>query len=151
MAEREVVIRPLGEPGDLGWVVMKHGEIYAEELSFDASFEAFVARVVADYHDGREGGPQAAWIAEADGVRAGSIFCVPADDRTAKLRLLIVDPVARGLGLGGRMVERCLQFRAVLGAGGRRPRLPGTGGRLPPCRRPRCQRPRRSCSGPPGH
>ncbi|MFF2732636.1 GNAT family N-acetyltransferase [Streptomyces sp. NPDC058008] len=114
-AEREVAIRPLTRPGDLGWVAMKHGELYASELGFGTGFEAFVARVVADHHDEQGGGPQAAWIAEVDGVRAGSVFCVRADERTAKLRLLIVDPAARGLGLGSLLVREALRFATDAG------------------------------------
>ncbi|MET8975610.1 GNAT family N-acetyltransferase [Streptomyces sp. NPDC004539] len=107
-AEREVVVRPLGRPGDLGWVVMAHGELYTREFGWDVSFEGFVARIVADYaEDSRE---RAAWIAEVDGERAGCVFCVRADDRTAKLRLLLVDPRARGLGLGARLVGECLAY-----------------------------------------
>ncbi|MFF2329590.1 MULTISPECIES: GNAT family N-acetyltransferase [unclassified Streptomyces] len=114
-SERKVVIRPLTRPGDLGWVAMKHGELYAAELGFGTDFEAFVARVVADYHDGQDGGPQAAWIAEVDGMRAGSVFCVRTDERTAKLRLLIVDPAARGLSLGSRLVNEALRFATDAG------------------------------------
>ncbi|MFE2728357.1 GNAT family N-acetyltransferase [Kitasatospora sp. NPDC059327] len=115
MAEREVVIRSLGRPGDLGWVAMRHGELYAREYGWHLGFEELVVRIVADYADGRETGPKAAWIAEVDGVRAGCVFCVPADDRTAQLRLLLVDPAARGLGLGGRLVEECLRFAKAAG------------------------------------
>lgn len=114
-AAREVVIRPLIRPGDLGWVAMRHGELYATELGFGTAFEAYVARVVADYHDARDGRRQAAWIAEVDGVRAGSVFCVRADERTAKVRLLIVDPAARGLGLGSRLVTEALRFAKSVG------------------------------------
>ena len=110
MAERGAVVRPLGRPGDLGWVVMAHGELYHREFGWDTDFEALVARIVAEYAEGKEPGPQAAWIAEVDGARAGSAFCVRADERTAKLRLLLVDPAARGLGLGARLVEQCLRF-----------------------------------------
>ncbi|MEV0886427.1 GNAT family N-acetyltransferase [Streptomyces microflavus] len=105
-----MTLRPLGRPGDLGWVVMAHGEFYQREFGWDADFEALVARIVADYAEGRGAGPQAAWIAEVDGRRAGCVFCVRADRRTAKLRLLLADPAARGLGLGTRLVEECLQF-----------------------------------------
>lgn len=115
MPEREVVIRPLGQPGDLGWVVMAHGESYDREFGWDTSFEALVARIVAEYAEADESGPQAAWIAEVDTVRAGCVFCVRADDRTAKLRLLLVDPAARGLGLGARLVEECLRFAREAG------------------------------------
>jgi GNAT superfamily N-acetyltransferase len=105
----EATIRPLGEPGDLGWVVMAHGEQYAAEFGWDTTFEALVARIVADYAnaaDDRSG----AWIAERDGERVGCIFCVPYDDTTAQLRILLVHPSARGQGLGGRLVDTCLDF-----------------------------------------
>lgn len=115
MAEREAVIRPLGRPGDLGWVVMAHGELYAREFGWDTGFEALVARIVADYTDEKDPGPQEAWIAEVDGVRVGCVFCVRGDERTAKLRLLLVDPAARGLRLGRRLVEECLRFAREAG------------------------------------
>jgi GNAT superfamily N-acetyltransferase len=103
-------IRPLDQPGDLGWVVMAHGEQYAREFGWDASFEALVARIVADYAslpvDGRTG----AWIAELDGQRVGCVFCTNDDADTARLRILLVDPVARGHGLGRRLVDTCLAF-----------------------------------------
>ncbi|MER8186058.1 GNAT family N-acetyltransferase [Kitasatospora sp. NPDC094015] len=118
MTEREVTVRPLGRPGDLGWVVMAHGECYDREFGWDTDFEALVARIVADYATGPDGdapGPQAAWMAEVDGERAGCVFCVPEDARTAKLRLLLVDPAARGLGLGARLVDECLGFARAAG------------------------------------
>ena len=105
-----VVIRELGQPGDLGWVVMAHGEVYAAEFGWDASFEALVARIVADYAGDRDPAREAAWIAEVDGRRAGCIFCVAGDERTAKLRILLVHPSARGHGLGHRLVATCLDF-----------------------------------------
>ncbi|CAK7279611.1 GNAT family N-acetyltransferase [Streptomyces sp. RM1] len=109
--EHEVVVRPLGRPGDLGWVVMTHGELYHREFGWDAGFEALVAGIVADYARGGRARPQAAWIAEVDGVRAGSVFCMPGDDEgTARLRLLQVTAAARGLGLGSRLVRQCLDF-----------------------------------------
>ncbi|MFF7966665.1 GNAT family N-acetyltransferase [Streptomyces sp. NPDC007903] len=117
MTERTAVVRPLGRPGDLGWVVMAHGEFYDREFGWDTDFEALVCRIVADYADGKEPGPQAAWIAEVDGQRAGCVFCVRADDRTAKLRLLLVDPAARGLGVGARLIEECLTFAREAGYG----------------------------------
>ncbi|HEX5295239.1 MAG TPA: GNAT family N-acetyltransferase [Streptosporangiaceae bacterium] len=107
---RDVVIRELGQPGDLGWVVMAHGEIYAAEFGWDTSFEALVARIVADYAAGREPGREAAWVAEVGGRRAGCVFCVAGDEQTAKLRILLVDPAARGHGLGRRLVATCLDF-----------------------------------------
>lgn len=105
-------IRPLGQPGDLGWVVMAHGEIYAREFGWDASFEALVARIVTDYAAGHDPTREAAWIAEVDGRRAGCVFCVADenDERTAKLRILLVDPSTRGAGVGRDLVEHCVGF-----------------------------------------
>jgi GNAT superfamily N-acetyltransferase len=110
-----VTIRTLDQPGDLGWVVMAHGEIYAREFGWDTTFEALVARIVADYAAGHDPARETAWIAEADGKRAGCIFCVTEDDETARLRILLVDPAARGLGLGRLLVERCVTFARQAG------------------------------------
>jgi GNAT superfamily N-acetyltransferase len=121
--DSRVRIRPLGQPGDLGWVVMAHGEVYAAEFGWDTTFETLVAQIVADYaadHD-------PAWIAEVDGRRTGCVFCVAADglpaanDRTATLRVLLVHPDARGHRVGGRLVDTCLSF--ARGAGYQRMRL----------------------------
>ncbi len=97
------------EPGDLGWVVSRHGVLYAAEYGWDATFEALVAGVVARFADAAD--PRSrAWIAEVDGERAGSVFCVPgADDDTAVLRLLLVEPGFRGLSIGSRLVDECLR------------------------------------------
>ncbi|SIQ76413.1 GNAT family N-acetyltransferase [Micromonospora avicenniae] len=103
-------IRPLGQPGDLGWVVMAHGELYAAEFGWDATFEALVSRIVADYATDHDPRREAAWIAELDGRRVGCVFCVAADQATAQLRILLVHPSARGHGLGGRLVDECLTF-----------------------------------------
>jgi DNA-binding MarR family transcriptional regulator/GNAT superfamily N-acetyltransferase len=100
------VLRPFG-PGDFGWVVQRHGALYAAEYGWDVTFEALVARVVADYVDGGQGD---AWIAEVDGEPAGCVFCVPRSERVAQLRLLLVEPSARGLGIGGRLVEECVRY-----------------------------------------
>lgn len=108
-------IRPLGHAGDLGWVVMAHGELYDREFGWDSTFEALVARIVADYAGERDPERHAAWIAEIDGVRVGCVFCVLADERTAKLRLLLVDPGARGAGIGNRLVAECLHFAKAAG------------------------------------
>ena len=117
-------IRPLGIPGDLGWVVMANGEVYASEFGWDASYEALVARIVADYAAQHDPAREAAWIAEHDdGRRAGCIFCVadPDDPSTAKLRVLLVHPDAWGQDLGGRLVDECVAFARR--AGYRRMRL----------------------------
>lgn len=110
-----VTIRRLGEPGDLGWVVMAHGEFYAREFGWDTSFEELVAKVVADYATSHDDTREAAWIAEQDGERVGCVFCVAADDQTAQLRILLVDPAARGQKLGARMVDECLSFARDVG------------------------------------
>jgi GNAT superfamily N-acetyltransferase len=103
-------IRPLGKPGDLGWVVMAHGAVYAEEFGWDTSFEALVARIVADYAEHHDPSREAAWIAEVDGEPAGCVFCVDAGDGAAQLRILLVHPRGRGHGLGGRLVDTCIAF-----------------------------------------
>ncbi|MEV0405537.1 helix-turn-helix domain-containing GNAT family N-acetyltransferase [Actinoallomurus sp. NPDC050550] len=102
------VLRPLG-PGDLGWVIQRHGALYAAEYGFNASFETLVARVVAEYAE-HHGPGDDAWIAEIDGEPVGSIFCVRESERVARLRLLLVEPSARGHGVGGRLVEECVRF-----------------------------------------
>jgi len=115
MSARESHIRPLGAAGDLGWVVMAHGEIYTAEFGWDTSFEALVARIVADYATQRDPAREAAWIAELDGRRVGCVFCVAADETTAQLRILLVDPSARGHHLGGRLVDECIAFARQAG------------------------------------
>lgn len=105
-----VGVRALGEPGDLGWVVMAHGEIYAREFGWDTSFEGLVAKIVAGYATGHDPSREAAWIAEVDGRRAGCVFCLAKDERTAQLRILLVEPAVRGLGAGRLLVETCIRF-----------------------------------------
>lgn len=114
----ELVIRPLGRPGDLGWVIMAHGELYAQEFGWDASFETLVARIVADHAGRHDEAREDAWIAEIDGRRVGCVFCAAADDRTAQLRTLLVHPDARGHGLGRRLVDTCVDFARRAGYGG---------------------------------
>jgi len=113
-APGRIVLRPPG-PGDLGWVVQVHGELYAREYGFDSGFEALVADIAAkylrDFDPERENG----WIAEVDGERAGSVFLVRQSRSVAKLRLLILRPEARGLGLGGRLVDECIAFARARG------------------------------------
>ena len=113
------VLRP-PRPGDYGWVVQRHGSLYAEH-GWDAGFEALVARVVADYAGDHDPDREAAWIAEISGRPVGSVFCVRNDDETAQLRLLIVDPASRGMGIGEALVDACIRF--ARDAGYRRLRL----------------------------
>ena len=106
-----IAVRRADRPGDLGWVVMAHGEVYDRQFGWNTDFEALVARIVADYATGHDPSREAAWIAEVDGARAGCVFLVAGDEPgTAKLRILLVTPAARGLGLGTRLTQECLAF-----------------------------------------
>ena len=104
-----VVIRPF-RGGDLGWMLARHARFYAEEYGFDRAFERLVAQIVADFLARFDPEREACWIAEIDGEPVGSIMLVDAGDRVAKLRLLLVEPRARGHGIGRRLVEECVRF-----------------------------------------
>jgi GNAT superfamily N-acetyltransferase len=108
---RTVILRD-PRPGDFGWVVSVNGALYAEEYGWGAGFEALVARVVADFAGpGTDPERERAWIADAGGRRAGCVLCVRGDaPGDAKLRLLLVEPWARGLGAGGALVDACIAF-----------------------------------------
>jgi GNAT superfamily N-acetyltransferase len=110
-----VTLRVL-RPGDLGWIIERNAEVYAAEFGWNAEYEALVARIVADFAASHDPEREAVWIAELDGERAGCVFCV--DDKapdTARLRLLLVDPAARGHGIGERLVDECVAFARAAG------------------------------------
>lgn len=132
-------------PGDLGWIIERNAALYAEEYGWDETYEALVARIVADFAGGHDPVREAVWIAELDGRRAGCVMCVtdrphgphgpdgqdsngpdgpdsadgtgghPAEGGTARLRLLLVDPAARGHGVGDRLVGECVGFARAAG------------------------------------
>jgi GNAT superfamily N-acetyltransferase len=109
-APSSYVLRP-PEPGDLGWIVERSGALYAAEYGWNDEFEAFVAGTIAAYVAGRDASArEAVWIAEVDGERVGCVGCVRDDDETARLRWLLVEPPARGSGIGARLVDECLRF-----------------------------------------
>jgi GNAT superfamily N-acetyltransferase len=101
----------------MGWVIQRHGEVYAEEFGWDIDFEGLVARIVADFHTNRKPDRERAWIATVDGERAGCVFCCERDEHTAQLRILLVEPSARGLGIGSRLVDECVEFARRAGYG----------------------------------
>lgn len=110
----DVALRDPG-PGDWGWVIERNGALYAAEHGWDSSYEALVAGIVADYLDKHDRSCERAWIAELNGERVGAIFCVRKDETTAKLRLLHVEPSARGAGVGSVLVEECVRFARSVG------------------------------------
>ena len=108
------LLRP-PQPGDLGWVVQNHGKQYAQEYGWEADFEALVAGIVADFARQHDPMRERCWIAEMDGENVGSAFVVKKSETEAKLRLLLITPKARGLGLGKRLVGECIHFAQQAG------------------------------------
>jgi len=111
---RTIVLRdPV--PGDIGWVVQQHGEIYAREYGWNSEFEALVADIAAKFMRDFQPAWEKCWVAELDGERAGAVFLVRKSAGTAQLRMLLLTPAARGLGLGARLTDECIAFASSKG------------------------------------
>jgi DNA-binding MarR family transcriptional regulator/GNAT superfamily N-acetyltransferase len=98
------------QPGDIGWIIHRHGILYAEEYGLDQTFEALVARIAAGFIENFDAARERCWIAERDGAIVGSVLLVKESDEVGKLRLLYVEPAVRGLGIGSRLVDECIRF-----------------------------------------
>jgi DNA-binding MarR family transcriptional regulator/N-acetylglutamate synthase-like GNAT family acetyltransferase len=114
LEERRIEIREI-QPGDHGWVLERHAHLYEDDLGWPPEFEALVARIVADYLTEHDPRVERGWIAELDGERAGAVYCVRNSDDVAQLRLLFVEDWARGLGVGRKLVDRCIRFARAKG------------------------------------
>lgn len=110
----QVTLREL-KIGDAGWLIQRHAELYAEAEGFDATFEGVVAEILGDFLQHRDSSCEQGWIAERDGQRLGSVFCTRLDAETAKLRLFLVVPEARGTGVGKALLSACLEYARAKG------------------------------------
>jgi DNA-binding MarR family transcriptional regulator/GNAT superfamily N-acetyltransferase len=113
-AADDIVLRE-PKPGDLGWIVARHATLYQEEYGWAGNFEGICAQIVADYAAKFDPARERCWIAEMDGENVGSVFLVKDTDEIARVRLLLVDPVARGRGLGTRLTDECIRFAKACG------------------------------------
>ncbi|MGV9667096.1 bifunctional helix-turn-helix transcriptional regulator/GNAT family N-acetyltransferase [Nocardia niigatensis] len=109
------VILRAPRPGDHGWVIARNAVLYAEEFGWNAEYEALAAGIVANWLSSHDPQRERAWIAEYEGEPVGCVYCMREDDTTARLRLLLVEPTARGLGVGSALVDACLRFATEAG------------------------------------